>query len=110
MPPKPPQPSRGASNGGAVRKVWIGGFTANAFGNGVSMSLGEVHTRVLNCCFGAAIAWTLMVACRAVNPSETTHCVGMCQNVSERVRAIGYRRQRLVETPFAGSAEGQQGG
>ena len=55
MPPKPPQLSRGASNGGTVRKVWTGGFTANAFGNGVSMSLGEVHTRVLNWCFGVSM-------------------------------------------------------
>ena len=51
-------------------------------------------------------AWTQMVACRAVNPSETTHCVRRCQNISERVKAIGHRRQRLIEMPFAGFRRG----
>ena len=94
-----------ASGGRTVRTVRTGSFTANAVEDRVEVSIGDVQTRVSNWCFGVSMTGTLKGACKAVNPLETTQCVSTCQDVSERVRAIGRRRQRLVETTLEVSGE-----
>jgi len=53
---------------------------------------------VLNWCFGVSMLGRWMNVGPEVNWSETPYCVRTCQVVSERVRANGRRRQRLVAT------------
>ena len=82
--------------------VRIGSLTTNTVADDAEVSTGEVQIRVLNCCFGVSMLGRWMNAGPEVNRSETPYRVRTCQVVSERVRAIGRRRQRLVETPPPG--------
>ena len=93
------RPMPRASGGGTVRTVRTGSFTKNAVADVAEVPTGDVRTRALNRCFGGLHVWTLKGLRKAVNPSETTQCVRTCQDVSERVGAIGRRRKRLAETP-----------
>ena len=88
-----------ASGGRTVLTVRIGSFTANAVEDGAEVSIGDGQTRVLNWCFGVSMHGRWRTARGEVNLAETAHCVRTCQDVPERVRAFGRRRQRLVETP-----------